>query len=214
MKTLTRVLVFVLCLLPALWFGYAVWLAWSGGENLLGTDPVKTLTLESGEWALRMLLIALAVTPLRYLLARPFLWQFRRMLGLYAFFYACLHFLVFLVFVLQWHWGELAQEIAERPYVTLGFAALLLMLPLALTSTKGMQRRLGRNWKRLHRLVYAAGILAILHLVWILRASSFDAWLYGGILLLLLGYRILHSRVPAVRRFALLKPAAAPVKNP
>lgn len=214
MKAALKIMVFVLCLLPALWLAYAVWLAWTGGENLLGTDPVKTLTLETGEWALRMLLVALAVTPFRHLFARPFLWQFRRMLGLYAFFYACLHFLVFLAFVLQWHWGELAREITERPYVTLGFAALLLLLPLALTSTRGMQRRLGRNWKRLHRLVYAAGILAILHLVWILRASTLEAWVYGGILLTLLVYRILHSRVPAVRRFAFLRPLAASVKNP
>jgi len=203
-----KVLVFFTCLSPALWLGYAVWLAWTGGENLLGTDPVKTLTLETGEWALRMLLLALAVTPLRHLFAQPLVWQFRRMIGLYAFFYACLHLLVFLAFVLQWHWLELAQEIVERPYVTVGFASLMLMLPLALTSTLGMRRRLGRNWKRLHRLVYAAGILAILHLLWILRSSTLDARIHGGILAALLTYRVLHSKVPAVRRLTLRSPPA------
>lgn len=201
-----KVLVFVACLSPALWLGYAVWLAWTGGENLLGTDPVKTLTLETGEWALRMLLLALAVTPLRYLFAQPLIWRFRRMLGLYAFFYAALHLLVFLAFVLQWHWRELVQEIVERPYITVGFAAVVLMLPLALTSTQGMQRRLGRNWKRLHRLVYVAGILAILHLLWILRSSTLDGWIYGCILAALLMHRVLHSKVPAVRRFTLRSP--------
>lgn len=213
LKTARWILIFVLCLLPAAWLGYAVWLAWTGGENLLGTDPAKTLALETGQWAIRMLLLALAVTPLRQLLNQPWIWQFRRMLGLYAFFYVCLHFLVFLAFLLQWQWTELVQEIVERPYVTLGFAALLLLLPLALTSTRGMKRRLGKNWKKLHRLVYAVGVLAVLHVIWIVRSSSADAWLYGSILVILLGYRVLASRVPAVRRFSLPRRDKAVVKK-
>ncbi len=203
MKVVVKPAVFVLCLAPALWMFYAIALAFSGGENLLGPDPAQYLALYSGEWAIRMLVVALAVSPLRFLLAAPDIWQYRRMLGLYALFYATLHFVVFLAFLLQWQWSELRREVSERPYIALGFAAFMLLVPLGLTSFAAAQRKLGRRWKQLHRSVYAVGILAVLHVVWIVRSSIGDAVLYGGCVMVLLGYRLLRHISPAARRVTL-----------
>ncbi len=202
MNRTLKPLVFLLCLLPALYYFYAVFLAFSGRANLLGPDPAQALALASGTWAIRFLILALALTPLRHLLRLPSIWQYRRMLGLYALFYALLHFLVFLMFLLEWQWQDLAQEIVRRPYISFGFGALLLLVPLGLTSFNAAQRWLGRNWKRLHRLVYVAGLLAVLHIVWVIRSSYFDALLYGGLIVVLLAYRLLRQFSPAVRRFA------------
>jgi sulfoxide reductase heme-binding subunit YedZ len=201
MKHFAKPFVFFLCLLPASYLFYAVYLAFTGGGNLLGPDPAKTLSLETGEWAIRMLILALALTPLRFLLNWSYLWQFRRMIGLYAFFYTSLHLLIFLMFLLQWDWSAIGREIAERPYITIGFTAWVVMLALALTSFNYAQRKLGRNWKRLHRLVYLVNLLAVLHVIWIVRSSYGDALLYGGLVALLLGYRLLAHHSPAVRRF-------------
>lgn len=203
MKALGKLVVFVLCLSPALWLSYAVVLVATGGENLLGPDPAQYLALETGTWAIRMLIGALAVTPLRFLLAAPYLWQFRRMLGLFALFYVSLHFLVFLAFLLQWQWQELGREVTERPYVTVGFLAFILLLPLGLTSVQVAQRKMGRRWKQLHRLVYVINILAVLHVTWILRSSIADALLYAALVGLLLGYRLLRHLFPKVRKFSL-----------
>lgn len=208
MKALAKPLVFVVCSLPAAWLFYAVFLAFSGGENLLGPDPAKTLSLETGKWAIRMLILSLALTPIRYLFEWPYVWRFRRMTGLFALFYASLHLLVFLMFLLQWQWGEIGTEILERPYITLGFSAYLLLVPLGLTSSNYARRKLGRNWKRLHRLVYVINLLAVLHIVWIVRSSYGDAVLYGGLVLLLLGYRLLRHYSKSVRNFRLRKPFA------
>lgn len=207
MKALIKPAVFLLCLCPALWLSYGVVLVATGGENLLGPDPAHYLSLQTGTWSIRFLIAALAVTPLRFLLNAPYLWQFRRMLGLFALFYVTLHFLVFLAFLLQWRWGDLAREITERPYITVGFLAFALLVPLGLTSIQAAQRRMGRNWKKLHRLVYVINILAILHVTWIVRSSIADALLYGVLVLLLLGYRLLRHRYPEVQRFN-LRPAA------
>ena len=160
--------------------------------NDLGPDPAKTLSLETGRWALRFLLISLAITPLRELSGLPKLILLRRMLGLYAWFYAALHLLVYLMFLLQWRWSEIGSDILERPYITVGFTAFLILTALGVTSNKAMMRRLGRNWKRLHRLIYLAAPLALLHLIWILRTDLFDAVFYGTILVLLLGYRVVR----------------------
>jgi len=186
--------------LPAFWWGYLVWGALQGRATL-GPDPAKTLALESGEWAIRTMVIALAVTPLRYLLNLPWLWQARRMLGLFAFFYAALHLVVFVFLYLGLDWEALGREITERPYITVGFAALLLLLLLAMTSFDKARRAMGRNWKRLHRTIYVAAILAVLHLAWIVRSDFGEALLYGSLVFLLLGYRLLHKLVPPVRRF-------------
>lgn len=202
MKFLLKPLVFVLCLLPAGYMFYAVYLAYTGGENLLGPDPPKTLSLETGEWAIRMLVLSLAISPIRYLFNTPSVWKYRRMIGLYAFFYASLHLFVFLMFLLQWQWTEIGKEILERPYITLGFSAFILMVPLGMTSFDYAQRKLGRNWKRIHRIVYPISILAVLHVVWIVRSSYGDAVLYGGLVFLFLGYRLLRINSLAVRRFS------------
>lgn len=202
---LFKPVVFLLCVAPALWLAYAVYLVWSGGENLLGPDPAQFLALETGQWSIRMLIAALAVTPFRYLLAAPSVWLFRRMMGLFALFYVTLHFLVFLFFFLQLRWSELMHEVAERPYITVGFAAFLMMLPLGLTSFQSAQQRMGRHWKQLHRSVYVINILAVLHILWVLRSSYGDVVLYGGLVVLLLGYRWLRNVSPVVRRFALAR---------
>ncbi len=203
MKGLTKLLVFVLCLAPALWLSYGVALALTGGSNLLGPDPAQYLALQTGTWSIRLLIAALAVTPLRFLLNAPYLWQFRRMLGLFALFYVTLHFLVFLAFLLQWQWQDIGREIAERPYITFGFLAFVLLVPLGLTSVQSAQRKLGRNWKKLHRLVYVINILAVLHVTWIVRSSIADALLYGVLVLVLLGYRLLRHQSATVRQFSL-----------
>jgi sulfoxide reductase heme-binding subunit YedZ len=196
-----KVAVFLLSFYPAGVIFYKVLLAYLQMPVDLGPDPPKTLALETGEWAIRFLVLGLWLTPLRYLLAEPAIWQYRRMIGLYALFYAVLHFLVFLIFILQLSFVELGQEIVDRPYITLGFLAFILMIPLGLTSTNGAQRKLGRNWKRLHRAVYAINILAVLHIAWIIRSSFGDALLYGSLVLSALLYRLLRSRVEVVRKF-------------
>jgi sulfoxide reductase heme-binding subunit YedZ len=213
MKGPIKPLVFLLCLSPALWLTYGVMLALTGGENLLGPDPAQFLALQTGTWSIRLLIAALAVTPLRYLLNAPYIWQFRRMLGLFAFFYVTLHFFVFLAFLLQWQWQDLGREIAERPYITFGFLAFVLLVPLGMTSAQFAQRKLGRRWKKLHRLVYVINILAVLHVTWIVRSSIADALLYGLLVLLLLGYRLLRHQSATVRQFSLRRAPKAPVRT-
>lgn len=163
-------------------------------QDDLGANPVETLTHETGEWALRCLLLCLAVTPARRLLGWPALARYRRSFGLLAFGYAVCHFLVFLVFDLGLDLTALVDEIVERPYITVGFAALTSMLPLAITSTRRWQRRLGRRWIRLHRLVYVSGALAVLHLLWLAKADLGVPLVYAAVLGLLLGLRWLPWR--------------------
>lgn len=156
----------------------------------LGADPVAELTHRTGDWALRLLLLSLAMTPLRRLFSQPWPIRFRRMIGLYALFYASLHLGVYLVLDLQGYWPQILEDIVRRPYMTVGFAAWLLLLPLALTSTQGWMRRLGRRWSQLHRLVYAIGVLAVLHFFWLVKSDLREPGLYAGILATLLGLRI------------------------
>ena len=185
--TLHRAVIAAL-LLPLLGLSIAAW------QDRLGANPVETLTHETGTWALRCLLLCLAVTPARRLLGWSALAAYRRSFGLLAFGYAVCHFLVFLVFDLGLDLTSLALEIAERPYVSVGFAALMSMVPLAITSTRGWQRRLGRRWIGLHRLTYAAGGLAVLHLLWLAKADLAGPLAYAVALGLLLGLRRLPSR--------------------
>lgn len=178
--------------------GMLAWRAWEVGNgtniDALGADPVAAIEHALGLWALRLLLLTLAVTPLRQLLGRPELLRFRRLLGLWAFAYASLHFIAWLVLDLRGWWSQVFAEIAERPYITVGFAAWLLLLPLAVTSTRGWMRRLGRNWGRLHRLVYAIAVLAVLHFWWVVKSDVREPLLYAAILALLLGWRIVRRR--------------------
>lgn len=185
MHPLIKPLVFFACLAP---FGWLLYAAASGG---LGPDPAEVIMHVSGEWALRILALTLAVLVLRELLGRPWPVRLRRMLGLFAFFYACLHLASFAHFYIGWRGALLLEEVVERPYITVGFLAWLLLLPLAVTSTRGLQRRLGKRWRQLHRLVYPAAVLACVHLVWQVRSDAAEALVYVLVFALLLGWRLL-----------------------
>ena len=157
-------------------------------ENL-GPDPAQELAIETGEWTLRFLLLTLMLTPLRQITNRPEFVRVRRMLGLFALFYGTVHFMVWVSFLLQFRWFAIAEELVERPYITIGFAAFLILIVLGITSPKAMVKKLGKNWKRLHRLVYLAAVSAIIHLLWILRTNVAEAVFYGVVLAVLLLYR-------------------------
>ena len=199
-----KALLHAAALTPLAILGMQVWEVWQTGNDALGADPVAEIEHRLGLWALRLLMATLAITPLRQLTGQAVLVRFRRMLGLYAFFYACLHFSAYLVLDLRGYWTLIFEEIAKRPYITVGFSAWLLLLPLAVTSTKGWIKRLGRNWARLHKLVYAAGVLAVLHFWWLVKSDIREPALYAGILALLLGWRAWKwwSQVRTTRRTA------------
>lgn len=190
-----KVAVFCICLIP---FFLVLFRAL---QNNLGPDPVKELSLETGEWSIRFLIVVLCVTPLRQLTGIAALSRYRRMLGLFVLYYASWHFLVYLMFLLEFRFDSLYEDILERPYVTLGFSAWVILLALGITSPKAMVKKLGRNWVRLHRLVYAAAILAVMHLIWIVRSNISEALLYSLLVAILLGYR-LQRRLRSRRRTA------------
>ncbi|MBW8368573.1 MAG: sulfoxide reductase heme-binding subunit YedZ [Arenimonas sp.] len=156
----------------------------------LGADPVAAITHQTGEWALRLVLLGLAMTPLRRLLGQPWPIRFRRLVGLYAFFYASLHLATYVVLDLGQYWQQLLDDIVKRPYITVGFAAWLLLVPLALTSTRGWMRRLGRRWGQLHKLAYVVGVLGVLHYLWLVKSDLREPLVYAAVLALLLGLRL------------------------
>jgi sulfoxide reductase heme-binding subunit YedZ len=164
----------------------------------LGANPIETVTHVTGEWALRFLLVALAVTPLRLLTGRSPLAAFRRTFGLLAFFYASLHLLTFVGLDHFFDWGAIFEDAVKRPYVTAGLTAFACMLPLAVTSTRGWTRRLGRRWVQLHRLAYVAGIAAVVHYLWLVKADRTAPLAHAAVLALLfavrLGYRFGRRR--------------------
>ena len=162
-----------------------------GVNNDLGANPVETINRFTGEWVLRFLLITLAVTPLRRLFGWNGLLRYRRMLGLFAFFYVCLHFLSYAWLDQYFVLPDIIKDVAKRPYITVGFACFLMLIPLAATSTNGMVRRLGaRRWQRLHQLVYLIGIGGIVHFLWLVKSDITQPVIYGAILALLLGFRL------------------------
>ncbi|MBK6435243.1 MAG: sulfoxide reductase heme-binding subunit YedZ [Rhodanobacteraceae bacterium] len=172
----TKVVLFLLCLLPA------AWLCWEVLVGDSGPDPVARIVHETGAWTLRFLLITLAITPLRRFFGWNVLIRFRRMLGLYAFFYASLHFASYLLLDLGAFWAQLLTDIVKRPYITVGFSAWLLLVPLAITSTNAMMRRLGKRWQTLHRLSYLIAVLGVLHFVWLVKADLREPLIYAAIL--------------------------------
>lgn len=186
-------LVFLLCLLPL------ALLLWDGFHDALGANPIETITHRTGDWALRLLLVTLAVTPARRLLGWGWALRLRRMLGLFAFFYASLHFLTWLVLDQFFDWEAILKDIAKRPYITVGFSAYVLLIPLAVTSTKGMMRRLGRRWVQLHRLVYLIAVLGVLHYLWLVKADYLQPVIYALVLAILLGLRLRWRQVEALR---------------
>ena len=191
LRQILKPIIFIACLLPFLWliagaFGLA--------HVSLGADPVKKIQDTCGEWGLRFLMITLAITPLRDWFGATWLISLRRMLGLYAFFYVVLHFLTWFVLNQAMDWNSMLTDIAKRPYITIGFTALLLLIPLAVTSTNGMMRRLGKRWKKLHRLIYPISILAVWHFYWQVKADVREPLIYVAIVTLLLGWRVWKSR--------------------
>lgn len=178
-----KALLFVLCLLP---LAASLWQALSGQA----VNPVETLTRDSGSWALNLLLAGLAITPLRRLGATGWLLRLRRMLGLYAFFYASVHLLIYLWLDQLFDWAAIVHDIIKRPFITVGMAAFALLLPLAITSTDGWLRRLKRRWGQLHRLVYPLALLAVLHYLWLVKRDLTEPLLYAAVLAVLLGLRL------------------------
>ena len=158
--------------------------------DTLGVNPPETIQLQTGRWALKFLLITLAVTPVRRVTGWNIVIQYRRMLGLFAFFYATLHFTSYWAFDLSFAFGGMIGDILKRPFIALGFTAFLLLTPLALTSTKSWIRRLGKKWTLLHRLVYVAAICAVIHFAWKVKVFTGDPVLYAVVLTLLLGFRL------------------------
>ncbi|MGE5240825.1 MAG: sulfite oxidase heme-binding subunit YedZ [Bacteroidota bacterium] len=202
-RWLIKPALFVLALVPL-----AI-LVHRGIGNDLGANPVETINRFTGDWVLRFLLIALAVTPLRRLSGWNVLLRFRRMAGLFAFFYASLHFLSYAWLDQSFVFPDIVKDVAKRPYITVGFACFLMLIPLAVTSTSGMIQRLGaRRWQRLHRLVYLIGTGGIVHFLWLVKSDITQPLIYGAILALLLGLRLWHrarerpARVSAVAETA------------
>lgn len=176
--------VFGICLLPLL---RLLVLGESGG---LGANPIEFITRSTGTWTLVGLLLTLSVTPLRRLTGRADLIRYRRMLGLFAFFYAGLHFVTYLWLDQFFDPAAIARDIVKRPFITVGFAAFVLLVPLALTSTHAMMRRLGRRWQQLHRLVYLIALLGVIHFLWLVKKDLTEPLIYAAVLALLLVVRL------------------------
>lgn len=189
-----KALVWVAALAPAAWLG---WRAYAGG---LGANPIEEITHQTGWWALTLLLVTLSVTPIRRLTGWHRVIRFRRLLGLFAFFYATLHFLTYLVLDQFFAFGYILEDIMERPFITVGFAAWLILLSLAATSTTGWIRRLGKKWRRLHRLVYVAAGLGSLHFLWKVKADTREPLIFITVLAVLLLLRLPAARVDALAR--------------
>ena len=175
---------FLICLLP---LARLVYFAFNGG---LGANPIEFITRSTGTWTLVGLMLTLAVTPVRRLTGRNELIRYRRMLGVFAFFYASLHFTTYIWLDQFFDPASILKDIYKRPFITIGFAAFLLLLPLAITSTNAMMRRLGRRWQQLHRLVYLIGFLGVLHYWWLVKKDLTQPLIYGLVLLVLLSLRL------------------------
>jgi methionine sulfoxide reductase heme-binding subunit len=197
MRRVIKPLLFIAALLPV------AWLLWGMFQGTLGANPAETIQLQTGRWALKFLLLTLAVTPLRRLTGWNVVIQYRRMLGLFAFFYASLHFTSYIVLDQFFDWRSILRDIPKRPFILMGTLAYLLLTPLAITSTKGWIRRLGRRWQSLHRLIYIAACCAIVHFAWKVKVIAGDPTIYAVILTALLGFRVLwflRKRIERPRR--------------
>ena len=190
-----KALLFLLCLIPLAKLALEIF---EVGGMSLGVNPIEELIHRLGIWGLNFLLITLAVTPLRRLTGKGWLLRFRRMFGLFAFFYVLLHFLTYAGLDQRFDPPVIVEDIVERPFITIGFTAFLLLIPLALTSTNAMIRRLGRRWQKLHRLVYLIAILGVVHFYWQVKLDTLEALIYAAILAVLLGSRLKgrkHDRI-------------------
>ena len=197
-----KAIVFVAALLPLARLVTAVFFF----PDWLGANPAEYITRSLGDWALRFLLLTLCVTPLRKLSGWSWLLRFRRMLGLFAFFYVLVHFSSYISFDQVFDVNDILKDIAKRPFITVGFLSLLLLIPLAVTSTNAMVRRLGgRRWTALHRLVYVIAPLAVLHFWWMVKRDVTEPLIYAVILAILLGYRLRFKRLESQTRAATVR---------
>jgi len=190
-----KALLFLICLVPLAKLALEIF---GVGGMSLGANPIEELIHRLGIWGLNFLLITLAVTPLRRLTGKGWLLRFRRMFGLFAFFYVLMHFLTYAGLDQRFDLMVIFEDIAERPFITVGFTAFLLLIPLAITSTNAMMRRLGRRWQKLHRLVYVIAIFGVVHFYWQVKLDTLEALIYAAILTGLLGFRLKgrkHDRI-------------------
>ena len=197
--------VFLACLIP---LGRLGWKALNAG---LGANPIQVITWSTGTWTLVFLIVTLAITPVRKVTKQYWLIQFRRMFGLFAFFYVCLHFLTYIWLDQFFDLQSITKDIAKRPFITVGFTAFILLIPLALTSTQASIRRLGKRWTRIHRLIYVTAVLGVIHYIWLVKKDIRKPVIYAAILSVLLGYRIViwaWARMSTSSR-----PETAPVGN-
>lgn len=185
---LLKVAVFLAALIPL------ARLAWKGYQQMLGANPIEVITHSTGDWTLIFLMLTLSITPLRKLTGQHWLIRFRRMLGLFAFFYASLHFTTYIFLDKFFDVHEMVKDIAKRKFITIGFTAFVLLIPLAATSTAGMIRRLGKRWQMLHRLIYVSAIAGVIHYWWLVKADVRKPQYYAIVLILLLGYRLLAAQ--------------------
>jgi sulfoxide reductase heme-binding subunit YedZ len=200
-----KVAVFLACLVPLGLLG------WDAYTQNLGANPIEKITHTTGDWTLRFLLITLSITPTRKLLGMPALIKFRRMFGLYAFFYGSLHFLTYIWLDKFFNLHEMLADVAKRKFITVGFTAFVLLIPLAVTSTAGWIRRLGgKRWQMLHRLIYITAICGVIHYLWLVKADIRKPLEYAAILTVLLSYRVVVWIMPKIKKrdgVSLVRPA-------
>ena len=186
----SKILVFLLCLAPLFWLAWRVW------NQDLTANPTEFIQHFTGDWAIRLIVATLAITPLRKLLGVPGLIRFRRMIGLFAFFYAGLHFLTYLWLDKLFDFPAMLKDVGKRPFITAGFAAFVCLVPLALTSTAGWIRRLGgKRWQRLHSLIYVTATAAVVHYYWLVKSDIRQPMLYGTLVALLLCWRVVSRAI-------------------
>lgn len=194
-KWVYKPIVFVLCLAPL------AYLVEGALSNTLSVNPIEDITKETGTWTLRFLMITLTLTPLRKISGWSQLSRFRRMFGLYAFFYGCLHFTTYIYLDKFFELDEILKDIAKRPFITIGFAAFSIMVPLSITSTDRITKWVGgKRWQLLHRLVYVSAICGVIHYLWLVKANTSRPLTYGAILAVLLGYRLWDYLKPRIAR--------------
>jgi sulfoxide reductase heme-binding subunit YedZ len=191
----TKVLVFLICLVP---LSVLIWEAFTGG---LGANPTQFMEHATGDWTLRFVAITLSITPLRKILRQPQLIRFRRMLGLFGFFYGCCHFSIYLTFDQIFNLHGIWADVMKRRYITVGFTGFVLMIPLALTSTAGWIRRMGgKRWAMLHRAIYLTAIAGVIHYYWLVKSDVHLPLEYAAVMAILLGWRVYdHYSKPARR---------------
>jgi sulfoxide reductase heme-binding subunit YedZ len=203
----TKPAVFILCLMPLASLG------WDALHHGLTANPIEYITHATGDWTLRLIVITLAITPLRKLLGLPDLVRFRRMLGLFAFFYGCLHFTTYIWLDKFFDLAEMWKDVAKRPFITIGFTAFVLMIPLALTSTAGWIRRLGgKNWQLLHRAIYIIAIAGVIHYYWLVKSAVVRPLTYGAVVAVLLLWRVADKLRPHSRGVSKAAGEAQPQK--